>query len=170
MGVGWNLQDAIIGSLKETFQGISHKVPSHQVDINPFALEQLEKMDIPNIDMYYDRLFEDLSPKQLHQEYSYLSKSNLYVRDSNIKNKKPTLNEYIPLLKTVSEELSIELLICFIPSLIEDIPGSVIRIMGKGAFPHIKTDSLDPFIYSINGMNNFLLSDIPNRGRMVPFN
>jgi len=46
----------------------------------------------------------------------------------------------------------------------------VTRLIGKGAFPHIKTDELEPSIYTINGIDKFSLIDLPNYKRMVPFN
>jgi len=170
MGVGWNISDAIYGSLKENLQCVSHMVPSHQSDINPEALKVFESFEEPESDMYYEKYFESLSPKQLSIEYSYLFKPGLELIELTENRRRPSYDEYLSILKNISEDLSIELLICFIPSLIENLPGSVIRLIGKGAFPHIKTDELNPFLYSINGINKLSTIEVPNIGKMVPFN
>lgn len=171
MGVGWSLKEAVYGSLKENLQGISHMIPNHMPDIHPFVLKDYENQEIPKAEeMYYADYFESLSPEDLLTEYQYLiSKSQIYANCSEIYGK-PSDEEYLGVLKEISEDLSVQLLICFIPSIIEDLPGSVIKINGRGAFPHIKTDDLDPSLYSIKAINTFERSEIPNLGRMVPFN
>lgn len=170
LGVGWNLSDAIYSSLKESLQCVSHLIPPHQPDIRPAFLKSLENQELPESDMYYDRYFNSLSPQEMLKEYSYLYEPNLELNEFKVNKKKPSYDEYISIMKNISKDLSIELVICFIPSIIENLPGTVIRIIGKGAFPHIRTDFLDPFSYSINGINKLANADIPNKGRMVPFN
>lgn len=171
MGVGWSVTEAIYGSLKENLQGISHMIPNHLFDINPMILKDYEDQKIPEKEeMYYADYFDSLSPKDLEKEYSYLiEKSSVHLNYADL-GSRPNQEECLSVLKKIAEDLSVHLKICFIPSIIEDLPGSVIRIIGQGAFPHIKTDDLDPTLYSINGINKFEESKIPNRGRMVPFN
>ncbi|MGX9933450.1 YcaO-like family protein [Virgibacillus salarius] len=168
MGVGWDLEKAIFSSLRECWQSVSHKIPSHQSHIRPAILKQLESVDPPEIEHIYLKNFEEISSKQLIEKYNYLFGDEV-ITEIEVKKNRPSHQENLTVLKNISEDLSIELLICYIPSILDDLPGSVIKIIGKGAFPHIKADELNPHLYTINGINKLNDNEIPNRGVMVPF-
>lgn len=170
IGVGWDLASAAYKSMKETLQCISNLIPSHQPEINPEMLDAFAGISMNPSDMYYEEYFDNLSPIEFQNEFLYLYSKNVNLNLQDDSRDRPSDKEFIPFLKQVATDLHIEILLCYIPSLISNIPGVVTRLIGKGAFPHIKTDELEPSIYTINGIDKFSLIDLPNYKRMVPFN
>lgn len=170
LGAGWNLSKAVFSSVKETLQSISTMIPSHLHDINPDLLEHLNRGPIPKPKDKYSAHFQKLSTEEFQEEFSYLSKGYLKVNEDLSNKYKPSHKNYLSVLKEISKDLNIELLICYIPSIIDNIPGSVVRIMGKGAFPHIKSDEFDPYDFTIKNIDKLPIIKIPNWGRMIAFN
>lgn len=170
LGVGWDLESAVYKSQKETLQFISKLIPSHQQDINPLALNSFILNSEEPKDMYYAEHFNNLSTVELQKEYLYLYKDNLNITlKESYPRQKPSNDDLIPFLANVAKELNIEFLICYIPSLNTTMPGVVAKLVGKGAFPHIKTDEIDPYSYTINGINKLEIKKLPNYKKMVPF-
>lgn len=168
LGVGWTLSEAVFSSMKENLQGITHMIPKHHMDIHPNLLEKLNRKEKPKNVTYYAEIFDEITPTELKEKFSYLRKGNLMVEDRCVEG--PSYKEFLPIFNKVSKDLSIEILICYIPSIIEDLPGNVIRMIGKGAFPHMKTDELNSAEYTINGINKLPQTKVPNMGKMIPFN
>lgn len=170
IAASWSLTNAIFSSMKEALQLLSSKIPSHQQSyFKPDMLNRMANVLIPESEEFYISHFENITPEQLKKSYSYLDKSNLQSREQPLLNN-PTEENYLSTLEKISKDLSVELMVCFIPSIIQDLPGSVIRIIGKGAFPHIRTDIIEPHLYTVKGINKLSEEDTPNLGKMVPFN
>lgn len=168
LAADWNLERAITKSMKEAYQVISGFTPLHFNDIQstelllPISSNVLNKANI-----YYDK-FMDLSIDAMLNKYSYLYKNKSEGCEILLKNiERPSDSNYLKILKCISEEICVELVVCFIPSIIDRIPGSVARVIGLGAFPHIKTDEINPSLYSIKGINQ--KTEFPNKGKLVPF-
>lgn len=166
LGAAWNIRTAIFKSLKETFQFVSHKSPAH---LNVFYDDRKEEFcdDEKGLHVYMD-YFNELSVNDVKEAYDFLNGDDYYLSNKyeHLENR-PSDNEYIIKMKSIAEDLGIELLITYIPSSIESLPGYVVKIIGKGSFPHIKTDIIDPYKYTIKNIHKSEL--IPNEGIMIPF-
>lgn len=159
----WYSDQALFKSLKECWQLISHYNPAHIPASSPTKI--LEESTKKTESHLYHDYFTSLSNDELYEKYKYLFGNEKNKTEKE--NFNPSLENILDLLKNVGEELSIEIIICYLPSIIENIPGSVIKIIGNGAFPNIKTDEINPDLYTINNINT--IGYLPNLGKMVPF-
>ncbi|WP_409294020.1 YcaO-like family protein [Peribacillus sp. SCS-26] len=167
LGAGWTIESALYKSLKETWQLTGDYKPNHFPELHPTnLLEPYLNETSRNGNIYHD-YFASLSKEEVLEEYNYLSgRKNNSVSIKKNQSERPSEKLLIKKLKDIGDELSTELIIVYIPSIIEEFPGIVVKILGNGAFPHIKTDIINPLNYTINGINK---RDVPNQGRMVPF-
>ena len=166
LGSAWDMKSAIFKSLKETWQLISHKSPSH-LNIQYDHYEKELSDDGKGLNLYAD-YFHELTVKDVKTAYDFLDGGEHFSFNEN-KNleKRPSDSKYINTMKSIAEELNIELLITYIPSSIENLPGYIVKVIGKGSFPHIKTDIIDPYKYTIKDVH--MNKIIPNKGIMIPF-
>lgn len=166
LGAAWDVESAVFKSLKETWQLISHKSPSHlNVQYDNYIEELTDESK--GINLYAD-YFHELTVKEVKESYKFLDDGQSFYTNENDHFKKRPLNSiYINTIKSIAEDLNIELLITYIPSSIEQLSGYTVKIIGKGSFPHIKVDIIDPYKYTIKNIHKN--KEIPNKGTMIPF-
>lgn len=164
LGSSWELESALFKSLKETWQLISHKAPAHMNSEYDKYTEEVPDTN-KGFNLYGD-YFHELSVEEVKKSYEFLDDGEIFKFVEN-PNFIPDDGNYLETLKKIGEDLNIELLITYVPSIIENLPGHVVKIIGKGAFPHIKTDIINHHEYSIKEINK--VKDVPNKGVMIPF-
>lgn len=164
LGSAWDVESAIFKSLKETWQLISHKSPAH-LNINYDSYIEESTEEGKGINLYAD-YFHDLTVNDIKKSYEFLDDGGVYHCTGNVV-KRPDDFIYVNEMKSIGEELNVELLIAYLPSSIEHLSGHTVKIIGKGGFPHIKTDIIDPYKYTIK--NVYKNKVIPNNGIMIPF-
>lgn len=158
LSASFDLQEAINSTFKEMLQSVTN-------NYNKQEIRAYEKEDISDELDLYKKEFTHLSPQQFLEKFVYLFKENPSEFEiQNIKTKNRCLNTVV---KTIEQDLNIEVYCCLIPTFYNNYRSKIVKVFSEGGYPHMDPSQYDEQTTTITF--NQHVNEFPNAYKRTPF-
>ena len=162
MGVGcsadWNASEAVNGAIRELLSHVVIYLPPHAAGGRGTPTRWEVRGRTGNV--YADYFYHEMTPGALWHAYSYLGQGTSHPIGRRSE------GGIAKRMVTVASDLLFEPLVVHVPRH-DGSAAEVVRVLGTGAYPHMRCDLLVPEQYAIHFHKGNV--SVPNRGRLIPF-